>query len=739
MELRRLGRPVPVAILALLLLAGGRSGRAADYGMFLDVDSEEELVDLYAAQEIDQEEYEALVELINEGVDLNTASRDELYALPNLTYADVDAILAYRQEAGEITDPAVLVPAKVLSEQKLAAIAAFLEISDAQRSWTDFKGGLRYRTTYVAGDQQAPSMVLGARVSTLKHLDVGLVEVLTRERVRDVRYDPNRDALSAKAPIVIPALPPPKLYAQWKTEHLNLIAGSYRIGFGQRLVFDNTGQYTPNGIKIDDIVFYQQDLGIVCRETEGETGGVPCGGTEDVLYEYQSSDYKWIDRLRGAAAGYRDLDLDGRGWQAYGFFSWQTRGIYQYEIYDRDRCEDPRDDTENTCGSPPVYRRDDDILAPSTKYKFLTLPDMYNETLGGGNFTWYFNRRTHVGVTGYGAGVQWLVDGLDLDFQEWSRTPYGGAYGAVGADAAWGSDFLDLFLELARSFDHQPEGGGYAAIVRATGTWRKQEFEAALRYYDRNYANPYARPIAAADEFEGLRARDEYGLQLKYTGEIGDLDLRALADFWVQPYLSTETGYTAHSAPKIRMRVRGAYQVETWFKPGLWLEYQDKDLSQSGRGSCYELAYDEPIADEPQPCTGEKFAYNLQLGFKPFKRLSITTKFQHSLVDDSREIFKTEKSFRQDVSAWLVVAYRPIEALSLRFRVRYLNQDVAHSADDYLEHSVWAYAEATYWYERILKVKLRYEFWDVLDNRSSTKLRSPNPSHWLRLELEWRF
>jgi hypothetical protein len=85
----------------------------------------------------------------------------------------------------------------------------------------------------------------------------------------------------------------------------------------------------------------------------------------------------------------------------------------------------------------------------------------------------------------------------------------------------------------------------------------------------------------------------------------------------------------------------------------------------------------------------------------------------------------------------LVVMYKPIEGLRLRARMRYLFE--ATSVDDYLEESLWFYLEAAYWYKRDFRVKLRYELYSWLDERASTQDRDPNPAHWLRLELEYRF
>jgi len=352
---------------------------------------------------------------------------------------------------------------------------------------------------------------------------------------------------------------------------------------------------------------------------------------------------------------------------------------------------------------------------------------MYNELLGGANFSYFFNRRTHVGVTGYGADLYWLTQGIELDLQDWARLPFGGPFGAVGLDAAWGQEVIDLFLELTRSFDSQPAGGGWAAMLRATATWKKHEFEATARYFDQDFNNPYARPIAADDQNQGLRASDEAGVRLKYTGDLGDLDLRAALDLWAQ--LSGEI-------PRTFLYVRASYEVEQWFKPGLYFDYKDKDLSDTGRDNCYVgEGYEDEGTGEPTDCKGEKIRVGLELKFQPLKRLGVTAKYQHAWVDDGGTHYPDSR--RQDISAWVTAMYKPIDGVRLRLRVRYLNEGIAEN--DYLEQSVWAYLEGAYWYERYFGVKLRYEVYAIVDERDSTRQRSPNPAHWLRLELEYRF
>ncbi len=101
-----------ISILAALLVASlsSRSVHAFPYESFVDIDTEEDIYDLFTQGEISEDTRDTLVQLLQKGVDLNTADRGELYTLPNLTYRDVDKILTYREEVGFISNPVSLVP-----------------------------------------------------------------------------------------------------------------------------------------------------------------------------------------------------------------------------------------------------------------------------------------------------------------------------------------------------------------------------------------------------------------------------------------------------------------------------------------------------------------------------------------------------------------------------------------------------------------------------------------------------
>lgn len=714
---------ITASLLLLCALAGPAAGNP--YSTFISIDSEEDLYDLEATGQIDDQVLATLVELYQRGVDLNKASREQLYDLPNLTYAEVDAILEYRKLTGWITDPIDLVVNGVLSQEKLEAIAAFLVVSDPRRALVATDGWVRSQTRWTPEDEGAPPVALQARVSTLQNLTVGVASVLERNRLGDVVYDPSRGALTADEAST--GVHVPKAYAKWETDQWGVIAGTYRIGFGQRLTFDNTSLYTPNGFTLDDELYRDTSLTRECKESAGELAVSPCDGAAGDVYV--TPDYRWREGLLGVALGAKKLPLGQGRLQAYGFASYAPRSIYQYEIYSPDTCSDPTDDMDEACSAPDVYRRQGDPLDPTSRFSFHTLPNMYAESTAGGNVAFALSRRAHLGATGYGSSVNWLVDGMELDFQEWSRYPYGGPFGAVGVDGAYGFGMYDFFAEVTRSFDSMPEGGGgLGAILRQVTSFQKHnELEASLRYYDQDFKNPYARPISAADELDGVRARDEMGARLRYTARLQKrFTLRAAGDLWQAPSTGTNDA---------TLYARGDVDFTDQYGAGLWALYQNKDLAENGLGMdrCYEVSVEEDETGEPVPCSGEEYQAIGRFRYTPTPRYSLTAQYQHEFLTDARYPNK----YRQDVSAYLIGTARPTDDLRLRGRVRYLIEDI--SDDMYLEESVWGYADVSYRVRARDRVRLRYDVYVYLDDRPATIERVPSPEHWLWLEYESRF
>ena len=129
--------------------------RAAIYENPINVDGEEDLFEMEQRGDISEDTSQTLVELMQEGVDLNSASREQLYDLPGLTYADVDAILEYRKARGRIEDPAELVGAGAVTAEQVVQISPFIRI-DAAAPLLPVSGKIRAASRVTTTDNVPP-------------------------------------------------------------------------------------------------------------------------------------------------------------------------------------------------------------------------------------------------------------------------------------------------------------------------------------------------------------------------------------------------------------------------------------------------------------------------------------------------------------------------------------------------------------------------------------------------------
>lgn len=668
---------------------------AAQYEVFIDIETEQDLYDLLVTEQISQTSFDALLLLFQTRVDLNRAARQDLYLLPNLDYAEVDRILAYRKEATSFESLDDLVAAGVLGPGLARSIRPFIIVGDSSAERSQTKAFLRLQGRWTGRyDRMPPPLALQARVRTLGKLDAGLAAALTRNGLRRVRWDSTRNALSAEPERA--RLEVPKLYLEWDDEQWEVVAGTYRIGFGQRLTFDVTDQVTPNGSFGDYELRPGDGLVLRCNRAQGELREMPCldGGDARV-----TPDYRWTNRLAGVAIGLRDLPL-GQGWlQAYVWGSYQVHRIPRTELADAAACDNPQRNEDPGCTAPRVYVLGHDRTAPAATAKLATLPAMYAEALAGTNVSYFWNDRAHLGVTGYGSMPRWLIEGAELGFQESSRKPFGGPFGAIGVDAAFGAGQRDFFAEVARSFDSQREGGGgYAALVRTVTTRLKSELDVSLRYYGSGYANPYARPVSAPDELDGLRARDEAGARVRATAALGPrVVLRTLVDGWRQ--LST-------GALSALLFTRADWRITSSLIWSTWAEYRN--------GSA------------------QRFAVATQLAYEPVRRFRISGQGRYRWGGKLGG-----ERLQQDLAAIVNLTARPVERLRVRCRLRYDFDDVWDNHR--LLQSLWAYAD----FALILRdddvLRLRYDVRVFVDERESTLSRVPNPEHWLGIEYVFRF
>ena len=725
------------ALVVSILVVMARAAQATPYETFIDVDDQQDLEDLLASGDITTDTYDELLELLNSGVDLNTADRAQLYALPNLTYDDVDAIIAYRdREKGVIADPAALVAAGALTEDKLLGISAFILMS-APLDRLALKGWVRGMTRWSHRDKDILPFALRGRFTALKHFQAGFAGVFTRNEIGAPVYDPNRDALVAAPAKERFALP--KVFVKYEDDQATVIGGSFRAGFGQRLVFDNSSRYTPNGLYFDDDLSYSADLITECRESAGELPVSPCDGPRGD--RYVTPDWNWRDGLFGVGAGLKHLELP-TGWiQVYGWASVSKRSIYQYELVDRAKCKDPHLDDLDECDAPVVFvRPDGSLVTPTSRYSFVTLPDVFSERLAGLNVSYFADRRNSVGATVYGANEINLIEGIELDTQEWSRLPTGKKFGAAGANFAFGRDWLDIFGEAAASYDQSPDGpgpteggGDVGAILRLTATRKKEELETSFRYYGIDYVNPYARPISQPDELDGQRARDELGARVRYYRAEKQFSIRGLVDLWMPPSQLRDDSVLMRAQPKLDSYVRGDVRTSDEITVGGWVRYQDKDLRAGGHDQCFEISTEETPEGEPIPCAGRQLTSIAKVKFAPDTLQNYTAMLEYQVLDDDSA---STTAFRQDVAAWFIGLWRPEPDIRLRGRIRFLDEAIADNSK--LERSISAVVDGAFKLREKDVVRVRLDSKFLIDDREATDARDPNPEFQVWLSYEAR-
>jgi hypothetical protein len=515
----------------------------------------------------------------------------------------------------------------------------------------------------------------------------------------------------------------PKAYLVWRGETASALAGTYRLGWAEGLTLDNSGRRQPDGFYPDDQLNSHFELARRCTQTDcpEEEGG------------YVTSDFAWRSGFRGAAAS-AQARLDAVTLSATGFGSYQDRAVYQYELFDRARCDDPRS-SGSECNAPPIYVEGGE----SERFIYSSLPALVQELSGGGHLGLQWGG-ARLGLTGYAAQPIWQVAGAELDFQEWARYPFNGPFGALGADAAYSAGAWRVALEAARSFDSLPRaptggggsgGGGFGAIQRTTFSREKQQVDLSLRYYGRDYVNPHGSPYAESDEYQGQRARNEAGARIGYFGALAPgYSARADLDVWAWP----EDGVVQGSAGTAHLTAYARLDAQPWRTWGFAVagDYRNKDLGESGRGGCYSEP-NETIGGVQQPCRGERYQATGRVRFSPREAVTAWVEYSHRLVDARGDV----SSLRQDGIVRLDAAWRPVEQLRLRLHARYLDEALAVAGATGTEDSLWTWVDLGWTGGRWLTASVRYGLYAALS--PSSRSTPPAQEHRFRLELESRF
>lgn len=689
-------RRLPALFLLCALLAVPPV-RASTVEVEAGADGELDLLALEEDGQLSEEALATLLDMRGSPVELASATRAELYGLPGLTYARVDALLE-RRETEEVSEPASL-----LTPEELRRLEPFL----ARRGREGVSGTLRLMTAYAVADALGPPVALQARGSGPGGFHAGGVVALVRRRLGAVSPDARRGVLLAEAPSARVALP--KLYVQWTGERASVLVGTYRLGFGERLTLDTTSRPTPEGFTPDDTFTVKGGGERLCQLAGG------CEEEGDV-----TPDFRWAEGFRGVVGTVRGPVGEGTSLALTGFGSYQSRSLSQYELLDVAACERSRG---RGCRAPDVLLASP-AGASSARFVSRTLPGVFDELAGGGHAALALGPRAQVGLTGWAARPSWALEGLALDFQASSRYPAGGPFGAVGMDAAWGAGPVNLFAEVTRSFDSTPgRGGGFGAVQRSVLGDEAQEVELTLRYYGRDFANPYSGAVSGPDEYEGLRARNEVGARVRYVYRAPESwRLRGEVDAWALPSDGAVPG--SAGTAQLRASARVDWFGLSFLQPSLQVEHRDKGLGENG--SCFEGEEALP-SGASKPCAGEQYRVAARVRVALDDVLAVAVQYQHTLVDSEH----VPDGFQHDGRAVLDVLFRPVPSLRVRGRASWLDEDLADSIGP--EQALRTTLDVSWAALDVLSARARYEVAFELTPAST------RPRHQFRLELETRF
>ncbi|MGM0577720.1 MAG: hypothetical protein ACQEXJ_18480 [Myxococcota bacterium] len=708
---------------ALLLLAPG--ALAEQYDVPILADSVGDLRSLLDNGDIRQDEFDRLVALLEDPLDVNTASRDAMYDLPGMTFPMIDRLVDAREKAPLVDIDSLR--ALGLPDNVLRQIGPFVvfrpppppEVPAPQ----PLGGDVELRSLEQLDDGKSPAFALRFRGEAAERVDLGLVGLFQdRLGTFDYHHETGRTWLTAE-----PAKPRfhlPKGYAAMDEGEWGVIAGTYQVGFAERLTFDASTRTRPSGFYGDDQVYENQE----------------------------SASFSAPERLLGVAATMRGVHLGGTHYLSGTLFgSFQPFEVPQHEIRSFLRKKDDSDFNDGTnpllCeeGADPAACADDDLKTGRLSQE--QLRRAFTEMLVGGHLRYTPMPRLKVGATAYYGAVDFPASD-DLHFAVSSGFPDRSGFGAMGLDFEANVGDTVLSGEYSRTFE-----GDQAAFLRGVVGFRLLDVELQARYYGEDWDNPHSRGLAQPDELFGQRDRDEAGGSVRLIlYPLRWMSARVEADLWHRMALDV-TSYDLDG--------RLDLELQRWLSVSGGFQYTDRDISEGGRDADYGSdTVDLEGLEVSRPGDGARIAAYAQVAFALAGHTRLVLFYKSTFTDDAVSADSTY--YREDIAAdlhdwfethfrhdWYVSASartRPTDALTLQTRVKYLVEDAAWAfrGEEYVE----GWFQGRYVFDVGLWLLLRYRFRAFTDDRHLAEFRrdptrpddpEPEPEHLFKASIGFGF
>jgi len=629
------------------------------------VDNEDELRELYADGTLTEDDFEVLVELLAQPIDLNRARRAVLYDLPGVSRELAEGIVSDRKVNGPFGDPTDLLRVPGFDTDVLDQIWPFVEAlppvspTDYMRGHIRMRSALELKETELIEDDHAnkthdarqlgygqiPNTYLSARVKYKKWLRAGFLG-LAQDNISGMAYDP--EGRNFYATWRAPQAELGKLYLHAERLRWEAIAGSYTAGFGLGLTFDTTSRTHPNGL-YPDLTISGTDKFSLRKGLFGVAGTL-------------------LDQPLGATAV---VDVTA-------FASSATHDVYQYDIgvSGGEQLDPLIDETD----SPRIY-----VQTPDGDYYkagYMRMPDAYRESLAGANATVRFMDSAIIGATAWMGHLDMTtIDGVEDPYELMLRSgfPVERTFGSAGLYGSYELGLVELHAEAAHSFT-----GGQAYLLKGFIDVTAGELEASLRHYGTDYDNPHARGLANADEYGGYRDRDEQGARLKARLEPVDwMSVRLLGDVWERMSMGT---WNAELYGRVEVKPHAAWSVVGF------ADHKNRDLANNGRNREYggewgldddadlgDVTYEEGSYDHIEGA-GAKNYWGVQLRTSAIPRVQITGLYKRSYTDAGYFYPDPEAYcdywYQVGHYAWAKLRVDPFDSTVLTLRGKYEDEDV---------------------------------------------------------------
>jgi len=585
---------------------------ARDFGTPINIAACTDLFDYERGGDLSLDELDLLLLHCVEPLDLNTVTADGLYNLPDVGYGVATGIIRHRDAIGRFESRRGLLEVAGVDAALYEQIAPFLTVSPVPpdltatdqikeaigriRSAPNRRTSVATATSFRVGTKsgkdkgrQGPQSYLRAHGFLAdRSLRLRYGAVLTRRERTKTQWDYSRGATVSSGPSA--AIDLDHLFISVRRPRVKAIVGSYVAGFAEGLVFDLSTRRNPSG------VYEHAAATLDLQSNRARASEVLFGAAATV--ELPIGPKMKLKTTLFSSLSDRDVFVDD--------YRVGLDDYYLADICDDDLACNPNQSVaaqcftdgdcpfgytcgDNlTCTSGRVYDRDD----PEQTHQDVTLMDATRETLAGANATLILSQNTTVGITGYAAEIEMLAGApANPVFSLTSRYPQLPGFGAIGLSGSFRDGFVEIRGELARSL---PEAGDAAFLRARYFPSPVVEMAIGLRYYDRNYDNPFGRGEAAADETLGSRQRNEQGARLTVAWRPWPrLRLQTVADVWQEPFapsFSPENGelfWEDDGTVDLRFSQRATLSLANRETISLTVDYANDDLQRNDRAQTY--------------------------------------------------------------------------------------------------------------------------------------------------------